>query len=56
MAMGVKSEVGWRFGFAHILFFWAFETVAQVNTVGAFAVQEVSDVEYFSCLVTGECL
>ena len=56
MAMGIKSEVGWRFGFAYILVLWAFKAVAQVDTVGAFAVQEVSDVEYLSCLIAGECL
>ena len=56
MAMGVKSEVGWRFGFAYILVLWAFKAVAQVDTVVVFAVQEVSDVEYLSCLIAGECL
>ena len=52
--MGIKSEVGWWFGFVHILVFWALEAVAQVDRVGAFAVQEVSDVEYLVCLVTSE--
>ena len=56
MAIGIKAEVGWWFGFAHILVLWALEAVAEVYAVGAFAVQEVSDVEYLSCLIAGECL
>ena len=54
--MGIESEMGWWFGFAYILVFWALEAVAQVDTVGAFAVQEVSDVEYLSCTVASERL
>ena len=56
MAMSIESFVGWWFAFAHILVLWALEAVAEVYAVGAFAVQEVSDVEYLSCLVAGECL
>ena len=56
MTMGIKSEVGRWFGFAHILVFWALEAIAQVDAVGTFAVQEVSDVEYLPCLIAGESL
>ena len=54
--MGIESEMGWWFGFAYILVFWALEAVAQVDAIVAFAIQEVSDVEYLSCLIAGECL
>ena len=38
MAMCIEPEVGRWFGFAHILMFRAFEAVAKVNAIGAFAV------------------
>ena len=56
MAMSIESEVGWWFGFAHILVFRAFEAVSKVNTIPALAVEEVPDFEYFVRLVAGEVL
>ena len=38
VAMCIEPEVGRWFGFAHILMLRAFEAVAKVNAIGAFAV------------------
>ena len=52
--MGIKSEVGRRFAFSHILVEGAFDTEAQIYTIFAFAVQLMADFEFFPCAVAGK--
>ena len=54
VSMGIKSEVGRRFAFSHILVEGAFDTEAQIYTIFAFAVELVPNFVFFSCAVTGK--
>ena len=52
--MCVKPEMGRRFTFSNILVVRALYAVAQIDTVLAFAIQEVPDIKFFASSVAPE--
>ena len=52
--VGIKSEMGWGFTLPHVLVFFTFYAVSQVDTVSALAVEPMTDFKIFTGLVASE--
>ena len=52
--VGIKPEMGWGFSFPHVLVFFTFNAVSQVDAVFTLAVEFMADFKIFTGLVASE--
>ena len=52
--VGIKPEMGWGFRFPHVLVFFTFNAVSQIDTVSTLAVKFMAYLKIFTGLVASE--